>query len=233
MAVGEGGRRVVVLIPAYEAGGSVGGVVARARAILPAAPVYVVDDGSRDGTGAAAAAAGAVVLRHDDNRGKGAALATGLRRVLAGGADMVATLDADGQHPPEALPELLAPLLDGEADLVLGARARTRPMPLRRRFTNWLSAACASRVAASRIPDAQTGFRAFSAALAAALQTRLMPHTAFDYEAVFLLAALRAGYRVRSVPVATLYEGAPSHFRAWRDSWRLARVFVRYYLGAQ
>lgn len=233
MAGGERAQRVVVLIPAYEAGVSVGGVVARARAALPAASVYVVDDGSRDGTSAAAAAAGAVVLRHHDNRGKGAALATGLGLVLVEGADFVATLDADGQHPPEALPKLLAPLLDGDADLVLGARARTRPMPRRRRFTNWLSAACASRVAASRIPDAQTGFRAFSTALAAALQARLASYTAFDYEAVFLLAALRGGYRVRSVPVATVYDGAPSHFRAWRDSWRLARVFARYYLGAQ
>lgn len=232
MAVVDAAGRTVVLVPAYEAGASVGAVVADARAALPGTAIYVVDDGSRDGTGDVAAAAGAVVLRHDRNQGKGAALASGLERVLALGAEVIATLDADGQHPPQALPGLLAPVRRGDADLVLGARARTRVMPAGRRFTNWLSATCASRVGATPIPDAQTGFRAFSARLATALRPALVRHLRYDYEAVFLLAALRAGYRVRSIEVPTVYDGAPSHFRPWGDSWRLARVFARYYLGA-
>jgi hypothetical protein len=82
------------------------------------------------------------------------------------------------------------------------------------------------------VPDAQTGFRAFSARLATALRPALVRHLRYDYEAVFLLGALRAGYRVRSIDVPTVYAGAASHFRSWGDSWRLARVFVRYYLGA-
>jgi glycosyltransferase involved in cell wall biosynthesis len=231
MAAVEVAGGAIVLVPAYEAGASVGAVVTGARAALPGAPVYVIDDGSRDDTGAAAAAAGAVVLRHDRNRGKGAALATGLEQAHALGSESIATLDADGQHPPQALPGLLDPVWRGEADLVLGARARTRAMPLGRRVTNWLSATCASRVGATQVPDAQTGFRAFSARLAAMLRPVLVGHLRYDYEAVFLLAALRAGYRVRSIDVPTVYDGAPSHFRTWGDSWRLARVFARYYLG--
>lgn len=221
-----------MLIPAYEAGASVGRVVTRVRVVLPKVPIYVVNDGSRDDTAAAAAAAGALVLDHGDNRGKGAALASGVDRALQDGAHVVATLDADGQHPPEALPDLLRPVTTAAADLVLGARARTRAMPLGRRFTNWISAACASRIAATRVPDAQTGFRAFSSQLARALRPQLKNHLRFDYEAVFLLAALCGGYRVRSVDVPTVYEGAPSHFRSWGDSWQLARIFARYYLGA-
>jgi glycosyltransferase involved in cell wall biosynthesis len=232
MAVGEHPERVAVLVPAYEAAASVGGVVRAVRAALPGALLYVIDDGSGDETGPVAAAAGALVIRHPENRGKGAALASGVARAVGDGAELIATVDADGQHPPQALPGLLAPLRGGAADLVLGARARTGAMPLGRRFTNWISAACASRVGSTAVPDAQTGFRAFRAALALALAPQLVRHVRYDYEAVFLLAALRGGYRVRSVTVATVYEGAPSHFRHWGDSWRLARIFARYYFGA-
>jgi len=97
--------RVAIVIPAYQAAGTVAGVVAGARAI---APVYVVDDGSTDGTGDVGRGTGATVLTHASNRGKGAALATGIAAALAGGADVVVTLDADGQHPPEETPKLLA-----------------------------------------------------------------------------------------------------------------------------
>jgi hypothetical protein len=131
------------------------------------------------------------------------------------------------------LPRLTAPLERQEADLVLGARARGGAMPLPRRATNWLSSAVASRVAGIPIPDAQTGFRAFTRALAIAVQPRITAHPGYDYEADFLLAALRAGYRVISVDVPTIYTGAPSHFRHWGDGWRVARVFARYLRGAK
>ncbi len=200
--------------------------------MLPHATVVVVDDGSSDDTGAVGAGAGVLVLRHERNSGKGAALATGIARALAEGADVILTLDADGQHPPNALPLLLAPVTDGAVDLVLGARSRGGAMPSPRRFTNWLSAAIASRIAAQPIPDAQTGLRAFTRGLAAAVGPRLTGCTRYEYEAAFLLAALRAGYRVRSVAIPTIYDGQPSHFRHVADGWRVARVFARYLLGA-
>ncbi len=224
--------RVAVIVPAYQAAASVAGVVAGARAALPDAAVYVVDDGSSDATGAAATAAGAVVMRHPRNRGKGAALAGGIARALADGAVVLTTLDADGQHPPDVLPRLLAPIRGGVADLVLGARARTGSMPLGRRCTNWLSATLASHIGKRPVPDAQTGLRAFSRRLATAVQPRIAAYRRYDYEAAFLLAALRAGFAVSSVDVPTIYTRSPSHFRGWGDGWRVARVFVRYLLGA-
>jgi len=224
--------RIAIIVPAYQAAASVAGVVAGARAALPGATVYVVDDGSSDATGAAATAAGAVVMRHPHNRGKGAALAGGIARALADGAVMLTTLDADGQHPPEALPRLLAPIRGGVADLVLGARARTGNMPLGRRCTNWLSATLASRIGKRPVPDAQTGLRAFSRRLATEVQPLIAAYQRYDYEAAFLLAALRAGYAVSSVAVPTIYTRSPSHFRGWGDGWRVARVFARYMLGA-
>lgn len=218
----RGRAAVAVVIPAYQAAASVGAVVAGVRG---AAAVYVVDDGSTDGTGDAGRGQGATILRHPGNRGKGAALATGIARALAEGADVIVTMDADGQHPPEEIPRLLAPLAEGRADLVLGARGRGGAMPLGRRLTNWVSARLASRIGGQEVRDAQTGFRAFTREVARA--ARGPSGDRYEYETTFLLDALGAGYRVASVTIPTIY-GAPSHFRPWRDTWRVARVFARY-----
>lgn len=217
--------QVAVIIPAFEAAPAVARTVAGVRVALPAARVIVVDDGSSDGTAQSAAMAGADVLRHATNRGKGAALQTGLVAAVADGAGLLATLDADGQHDPVALPRLLEPLATGQADLTLGARARTGGMPPQRRLSNWLSSRLASRVGREPIPDAQTGFRAFTRAVAAAVRP---VETRYDYELAFLLGAMAAGYRIRSIPVPTIYQGAASHFRSVVDTWRVARVFLRY-----
>lgn len=194
--------------------------------------MVVVDDGSTDGTGAAASSAGAFVVTHPRNMGKGAALATGIARALADEATIILTLDADGQHPPDALPLLLTAVVDGSADLALGARSRSGAMPVSRRLTNWLSATIASRVAGEPVPDAQTGLRAFTRRLAVAVAPGLTAYAGYEYEAAFLLAALRAGYRVRSVAIPTIYDGQPSHFHHIADGWRVARVFARYLLGS-
>ncbi len=217
--------RITVVVPAFQAAASVGEVVARTRASVPAARVIVVDDGSSDGTGSVAAAAGASVVRHDTNRGKGAALRSGVAEVATGQGSVIVTLDADGQHPPEEIPRLVAPIAEGRADLVLGARERTAAMPLGRRLTNRLSAALASRIGGQSIPDAQTGFRAFTAEIAALVRP---PESHYEYEAAFLLEALARRVRVASIPIPTVYHGAPSHFRAVADTWRLARIFARY-----
>lgn len=216
---------VAVVIPAYQAAATIADVVSRTHRAVTAATVYVVDDGSEDGTVQRARGSGATVLVHPGNRGKGAALATGIAAALAGGAHVIVTLDADGQHPPEDIPRLAAPVLRGEADLVLGARARAGAMPWGRRCTNWLSAALASRIGGVAVHDAQTGFRALSRRVAEAIRPA---ERGYDFETAFLLAALTGGFAVGSVPVPTLYDGRPSHFRHWADSWRQARVFSRY-----
>src|SRR5690242_15272206 len=104
---------VAVVIPAFQAADTIATVVSRTRGAVPASRVYVVDDGSTDGTGERGRAAGAAVLVHARNRGKGAALATGIARALGDGAGVIVTLDADAQHPPEEIPRLAAPVLQG------------------------------------------------------------------------------------------------------------------------
>lgn len=225
---GHADGAVTVVIPAYEAAATIADVVSRSRRAAPGAVVYVVDDGSADGTGERGRQAGATLLVHPRNRGKGAALASGIAAALKakeGGARVIVTLDADGQHAPEDIPRLVAPVLEGAADLVLGARARAGSMPWGRRCTNWLSAALASRIGGVTVPDAQTGFRALSRRVAETIRPL---ERSYDFETAFLLAALVRGMMVRFVPVATVYDGRPSHFRHWIDTWRQARVFTGY-----
>ncbi|WP_198378271.1 glycosyltransferase family 2 protein, partial [Neoroseomonas rubea] len=97
---------LVVVMPAFQEAETIGPLVARVLDAMPGTPLLVVDDGSTDGTGAIAAAAGAEVVAAPANEGKGAALRRGMRAALARGADYVATLDGDGQHRPEDLPRL-------------------------------------------------------------------------------------------------------------------------------
>lgn len=214
--------RVAIVIPAYQAAATIGAVLASIT--LPNARVIVVDDGSSDGTADTAAGKGVVVVTHPRNRGKGAALRSGIARACADDPDVIVTLDADGQHPASEIPRLLQPIGEDTADLVLGARVRSHRMPVSRRFTNWISASLATRIGGQPVRDAQTGFRAFTRAVA----DRVRPTgDRYEFEANFLLGALRAGYRVASVEVPTIY-GAPSHFRYLGDTWRMARAFARH-----
>src|SRR6266702_4132880 len=112
---GHADGAVAVVIPAYQAAATIAAVLAASVRALPSAALYVVDDGSRDGTGEGGRGNGATVLVHPRNLGKGAALRTGIDRALADGAAIVVTLDADGQHPPEEIPRLVAPIAAGEA----------------------------------------------------------------------------------------------------------------------
>jgi len=215
-----------VVIPAFRAAGTLPGVVERVRRRDPDALVLVVDDGSGDGTAAAAEASGAVVLRHDANLGKGRALATGLAAAVGSGAAAVVTLDADGQHPPEAIGALLAPIAAGAADLVVGARAREGAMPLGRRVTNWLSSTLLSRAVGFAVPDSQSGFRAMRREVADVVRPA---GGRYEYETEFLFLAARRGFRIAAVQVPTVYGGAASHFRYGADTLALAAVFLRHW----
>lgn len=216
--------RFAIAIPAYDAGPTIATVVRRALAVAP--DVVVVDDGSRDGTGHAAREAGVPVLEHHVNRGKGAALHTAFAHLFGRGFDAVVTLDADGQHPPEQVPRLIAAWREG-ADLVLGTREHLfAGMSRVRRASNASSSWLISHVAGASLPDCQTGFRVYARALVEALG---FPEPRFEAESAVLVRAVRRGFRVVGVPIALdRVDGrAGSHYRPVVDSLRIARAVTR------
>lgn len=212
----------LALVPAFNAAGSLGGVLEGLRRAAPSLPVLVVDDGSRDGTEGAARAGGAEVLRHPVNRGKGAALRTGFAAALARGASGVLTLDADGQHPPEILPRFLE--ASASADLVLGCRMDdAAAMPWIRRHANVLASRMVSARAGTRIRDSQCGYRWISAEVLRRVDLRT---ERYETESEILILAARAGFRIREVPVPAVYAGQASGIRKLPDSARFLRMLA-------
>jgi glycosyltransferase involved in cell wall biosynthesis len=187
--------------------------------------VLVVDDGSEDETARLARLAGAHVIRHGKNRGKAAALRSGFAWALENGFDLVVSLDGDGQHDPDLIPLLLAPLRAGDADLVSGNRMTDpRGMPRSRRVVNRLTSWIATRIAGQPIPDSQCGFRAIDACVLRDVRLRAS-HFAGDGELV-LMAALRS-FRVLNVPVSCIYREEKSRIRPLPGTARLIVVALR------
>lgn len=216
---------VVVVVPAFQEGATIAAVVARLRGALPGAPLLVVDDGSTDGTAAAAATAGAEVLALAANHGKGAALRHGMRAALARGARFVATLDGDGQHRPEDLPRLLA--LARPDRIVIGSRRGAAGQPAARRRANRVADFWISWAAGHPVADSQSGFRVYPAAALGALGRYDGRARRFSFESEILIDAARAGITTVAADIPALYAGTlrrPSHFRPVADIARIVMM---------
>lgn len=223
---------VLVVIPALNEEDSVADVVRDVRAAFPAADCLVIDDGSGDGTGDRARAAGADVLRLPFNLGVGGAMRAGFRFARDRGYGIVVQVDADGQHNPAAIAELLAGLAN--ADLMIGARfAGLGDYGVRgpRKWAMRLLAAIMSRVARTKLTDVTSGFKAAG--------PRAVDLFAEDFPAEYLgdtiealVIAARAHLVIRQVPVAMRERqaGAPSH-RPIKAAVYLVRACVAFCLA--
>ena len=219
-------RSACAVVPALDARATVGAVVADLRVAL-GVPVLVVDDGSIDGTGEVARACGAEVVRHERNRGKGAALRTGLLEAARRGFDVIVSVDADGQHPGDSARVVLE-ASDDPRTLVLGVRDLVRDgAPRSNRFGNAVSNFFLSLFAGRPLLDTQCGLRRYPVAetlrLAAGAQ-------GYAFEAEVVLRALAAGIPVLEVPIVVAYPSAEethTHFRSVRDPARIVGTVVR------
>lgn len=216
--------RGCVIVPAYCEGGRIGAVVRAIRAHLE--DVIVVDDGSPDDTGREAEAAGAVVIRHKVNQGKGAALGTAFRAAGQRGFDYAITMDGDGQHAPEDIPGFIRAYRESGVPVLVGNRMQdTRSMPIIRRLTNRFMSWLLSREIGQRVPDTQCGYRLYqlSAVSGATIQSER-----FAAESEILMDLSHKGVVIGAVPVATLYGTERSKIHPLKDTFRFFSMLHRY-----
>jgi glycosyltransferase involved in cell wall biosynthesis len=215
---------VLAIIPAYCEGQFIAGVVRCVSQYIDS--ILVVDDGSRDQTAAEAEAAGAQVIRHETNLGKGAALKTGLRCAVALGAEYFLFLDGDGQHDPSDIPVFIDAINGSDCDLIVGNRMlNLAAMPLIRRWTNQFMSWQIGRLCHEPIPDSQCGFRL---ARKKALPVLMVPSNRFDFESESIILAARHGFKIGFVPIRTIYKDQNSKIIPLTDTIRYLRLIYRY-----
>jgi glycosyltransferase involved in cell wall biosynthesis len=214
---------VAAVIPAYLEEKHIADVVGRALQQLD--HVLVIDDGSTDATAEAARKAGAEVIVHPQNRGKGESIKTGLRHWLERNFTYVIILDGDGQHRPEEIERFLTAAAT-RAELFVGTRMNdVREMPLVRRSVNRYMSASISRLCGQHIPDTQCGFRMVHRNL---IPDLLGGADRFEYETEMLILASRKGCRIESVPITTVYSDEVSSIHPVRDTLRFLKLMRRY-----
>jgi len=212
---------VVALIPAFLEERHIRDVAT--RTLKQVDRLIVVDDGSTDRTSDEARAGGAEVIRHTMNRGKGAAIKTGFRKLLEEDVEYVLLLDGDGQHLPEEIPRFFEA---GAAHLIVGNRmSDINRMPLVRRFTNRFMSWQVSHVCRQPVPDSQCGFRLVHRTLIPQLFLR---SNTYEYETEMLFIAARAGLAISAVPISTVYGNEKSKIRPVRDSIHFFKLIARY-----
>jgi glycosyltransferase involved in cell wall biosynthesis len=216
---------VCALVPAYNEAATIRRVVA---GLTPhVACVIVVDDGSTDDTAGKAETAGAIVLRRERNAGKGAAIRTGLRAILARDYSHVLFIDGDLQHDPADVPVLLELARAGCGNLIIGARTFRRDrMPASRYYTNTISSWVISTFfVGARVRDTQSGYRL--------IETDLLRHVRltgrkYEIETEMLIKLARRGARIAHAAVTTPYGPSASKLRPIRDTTRTCFLAVRY-----
>lgn len=193
--------KLVAIIPAYNEEKHIGQVVRGVKKYTK--NIIVIDDGSQDRTFKTAAEQGAKVYHHLLNRGLGGALGTGIKAALLEGADIILTLDADGQHNPDEIPKIIKPIIEGKADVVIGSRfLRRQPMPVFRRLGNYFFNFITLFLFGIWSTDSQSGMRAFnkSAAEKVEIYTNKM-----EVSSEILDEIKTHGFRLKEVPIKSIY----------------------------
>src|SRR5512143_594380 len=219
---------VSVVIPAYNESASVKEVVEKVKAALePTGYLYeiiVVDDGSTDATAAALVGHGLTIITHPENKGYGASLKTGIRSAKG---DIIVITDADGTYPSSMIPALVREIKDGGYDMAVGARTgKDVNIPLVRRPAKFILKKLADYLAETKIPDLNSGLRAFKKELAFRY-FHLLP-SGFAFTTTITLALLSDGYNVKYVPIDYLSRGGGrSKIRPIKDFSNFMMLIVR------
>lgn len=217
-------NKICCLIPAYNEARRIASVVKSAREHIN--DILVVDDGSGDATAELAEEAGAHILRHKTNCGKGMALRTGFTHAQKMDYHAVVTLDADGQHDPAEIRSFLDAYQNNAGDIIIGSRLRDKAaVPLYRYIPNQIGIFCISKAAGCRIEDTQSGFRLYRKEV---LDKVTLETTGFETETEILIKAGKKGFRMHSLPVSAIYQSDyTTNFRPVRDFYRISILVLK------
>lgn len=219
-------RKIMILIPCYKEEAAIRNVASQAIQ-TGLGDVVVVDDGSPDKTADEALAAGAHVIVHEVNKGKGGAMVTGFTYAIENHYDAVITLDGDGQHPPAEIINFVNAWNETGADMIVGSRmANTKGMPFIRLVTNKFMSWLLSRALGQEVSDTQNGFRLYTA--------KLLPvciacsSGGFSAESEHLLQASLRGFTIAEAPTSTIYGDEKSKIRPVRDTIRFFKMLSHF-----
>ncbi|WP_297474753.1 glycosyltransferase family 2 protein [Thermococcus sp.] len=219
------GKRISVVIPAYNEEKRLLGVLERIPDFVD--EVIVVDDGSVDGTYEAARAFAEKDLRIkaiklEENCGKGCAMREGVKN---SSGDVVVFMDADGQHRPEDIIKLLGPIVNGEADVVIGARKveEAGKRPLHRRLSNIITTRLIRLKLKTYVYDTQSGFRAFRREFLPEIES-----DRYEVETEMLFKTAKMGARIREIPVSMIYDPNRAGRFGVRDVLRFVKAYLKF-----
>ncbi len=210
--------RIAVVIPAYNEAATIRDLASRVFGFC--AHVIVVDDGSSDETAAQLDGLDITLLQHNQNQGKAASLWDGMQKALTLDVDGVITLDGDGQHAAEDIPQLISSAAQYPNTMIIAARQKNlEEAPRARLFANRFADFWVSWAAGQKIHDSQSGFRLYPATLLHRVDVPHQPGRGFIFESEIIIEAVRAGFGCRAIPIAASYpvNARSSHFRPVAD----------------
>jgi glycosyltransferase involved in cell wall biosynthesis len=216
--------KTCVIIPTYNESNTIANLVSQVRRLKLG--LVVVDDGSSDNTAVIAEKSGATVIRNELNQGKGSALVSGFKYCLKNDFDAAITMDGDGQHLPEDIPEFIS-LAEKKEDLglIIGNRMADRKnMPFIRVLTNKFMSWLLSAIVRQKIHDSQCGFRLIKRKVLEKLS--LKTHK-FEIESEMIIEAARIGVKIASIPIQTVYRKERSHINPFVDTIRFFRFIFK------
>jgi len=217
-------NNTIVVIPSYNEAMTIGSIVRDVTAM--GFSVLVIDDGSLDNTRGEALDNGAMVIRNRENLGKGGSIRKGICHVLEKmNYQWMLLMDGDGQHHPEDIPFFLEATRKDKADIVIGNRMmQTKAMPLIRYWTNRVTSWVTSNICRQSIPDSQCGYRLIRVGM---IQGLKLASDNYDIESEMLIESARAGLKIKSIPVQTIYGNESSEIHPVHDTIRFFGLVFR------
>ena len=215
--------KTCIIIPTYNESRAIGELIRQVRS--QNLDVVVIDDGSYDNTSQVAQDNGAIVLRNQNNEGKGASLIKGFDYALSRNFDAVITMDGDGQHQPSDIPYFIRLATSSTCGVLIGNRmSKRRNMPLVRVLANKFMSWLISKITKQRIPDTQCGFRLLKKEVLEKLHLKTFK---YETESEVLIKAARLGFKIEPVPIKAVYQGEKSQINPFIDTLRFIGFIIR------